>query len=53
MRDSQCLLRFRLGKPIPLSETGAYCIARDKLDENAMHRVLCQTGDLPGLNRST
>lgn len=26
------------------SETGAYCIARDKLDEKAMHRLVTQTG---------
>ena len=25
-------------------ETGAYCIARDKLDENAMHRLVTHTG---------
>ena len=26
------------------AQTGAYCIARDKLDEQAMHRLLRQTG---------
>lgn len=41
------LIAFRASndQSIPSSETGAYCIARDKLDENAMHRVLCQTGE--------
>jgi hypothetical protein len=27
------------------AKTGAYCIARDKLDEQAMHRLLRQTGE--------
>ena len=41
------LIAFRAAKDlsIPSSETGAYCIARDKLDEDAMHRTLCQNGD--------
>ena len=41
------LIAFRASndQSIPSSETGAYCIARDKLDEDAMQRTLCQTGD--------
>ncbi len=41
------LIAFRASndQSIPSSETGAYCIARDKLDEEAMQRTLCQTGD--------
>ena len=41
------LIAFRASndQSIPSSKTGAYCIARDKLDEDAMHRVLCQTGE--------
>ena len=41
------LIAFRASndQSIPSSETGAYCIARDKLDEDAMHRVLCETGE--------
>ena len=37
------LIAFRASndQSIPSSKTGAYCIARDKLDEDAMHRVLC------------
>lgn len=40
------LIAFRLAKRQsgPSSETGAYCIARDKLDEHAMHRVVTETG---------
>lgn len=40
------LIAFRASKAlsIPSAETGGYCIARDKLDEDAMHRTLCQTG---------
>ena len=41
------LFAFRASndQSIPSSETGAYCIARDKLGEDAMQRTLCQTGD--------
>ena len=41
------LIAFRASnnRSIPSSKTGAYCIARDKLDEKAMHRTLCRTGD--------
>jgi putative transposase len=41
------LIAFRACKnlSLPSSKTGAYCIARDKLDEDAMHRTLCETGD--------
>ena len=40
------LIAFRASndQSIPSSQTGAYCIARDKLDEDAMQRTLCQTG---------
>lgn len=40
------LIAFRASNDlsIPSSETGAYCIARDKLDEDAMHRTVCKTG---------
>jgi putative transposase len=40
------LIAFRASKnlSIPSAETGAYCIARDKLDEEGMQRTLCQTG---------
>lgn len=40
------LIAFRAtkGQSIPSSNTGAYCIARDKLDEQAMHRIVTQTG---------
>ncbi len=40
------LITFRAAKAlsIPSSNTGAYCIARDKLDEQTMHRVVTQTG---------
>ncbi len=40
------LIAFRASNDlsIPSSETGAYCIARDKLDEEAMHRMVTQTG---------
>jgi hypothetical protein len=42
------LIAYRLaqGQSAPSSETGAYCIARDKLDERAMHRVVTETGRL-------
>jgi hypothetical protein len=41
------LIAYRLanGLSAPSSETGAYCIARDKLDERAMHRTLRETGE--------
>jgi putative transposase len=41
------LIAFRASKNqrIPSSETGAYCIARDKLDEQSMHQLMCQTGE--------
>jgi hypothetical protein len=40
------LIAYRLanGRPAPSSETGAYCIARDKLDEQGMHRLVRETG---------
>lgn len=40
------LIAFRLanGRSAPSSETGAYCIARDKLDEQAMHDLVTETG---------
>lgn len=41
------LIAFRAanGQSIPSAQTGAYCIARDKLDEVALQRTLCQVGD--------
>ncbi len=41
------LIAFRASKnqSIPSSETGAYCIARDKLDEHGMHQLMRQTGE--------
>lgn len=36
--------RVAQGLPACSCETGAYCLARDKLDENAMHRLVTQTG---------
>lgn len=41
------LIAYRVAKSqsIPSPETGAYCIARDKLDEESMHRLMCQTGE--------
>lgn len=40
------LITFRVarGERACSAETGAYCIARDKLDEQAMHRLLTHTG---------
>lgn len=40
------LIAFRASsnQSIPSAKTGAYCIARDKLDEDAMQRTLCETG---------
>jgi hypothetical protein len=40
------LIMFRVarGERACSAETGAYCIARDKLDEQAMHRLLAHTG---------
>lgn len=40
------LIAYRLanGQSAPSSQTGAYCIARDKLDESAMHRTVTATG---------
>ena len=40
------LIAYRLanGLSAPSSETGAYCIARDKLDETAMHALVTETG---------
>ena len=36
--------RVALGLRACCGKTGAYCIARDKLDEQAMHRLLTRTG---------
>ncbi|QDU94513.1 IS4 family transposase [Lignipirellula cremea] len=36
--------RAAKGDSIPSAQTGAYCIARDKLDEQAMHRLVVETG---------
>jgi hypothetical protein len=36
--------RVALGMTTCCAKTGAYCIARDKLDEQAMHRLLTHTG---------
>jgi hypothetical protein len=36
--------RVALGLTTCCAKTGAYCIARDKLDEQAMHRLLTHTG---------
>lgn len=36
--------RVAAGLAPPSAETGAYCIARDKLDEQAMHAVVTETG---------
>ena len=36
--------RLARGLHAPSAETGAYCIARDKLDESAMHKLVKQTG---------
>ena len=40
------LIAFRASnnQSTPSANTGGYCIARDKLDEDAMQRTLCQTG---------
>lgn len=40
------LITYRLarGQRACSAETGAYCIARDKLDENAMHRLVKASG---------
>lgn len=40
------LIGFRLahGKKACSSQTGAYCIARDKLDEESMHRLVTHSG---------
>lgn len=40
------LVTYRLARRLRAcsAETGAYCIARDKLDENAMHRLVTHTG---------
>lgn len=37
--------RLARGLHAPSAETGAYCIARDKLDETAMHELVKQTGE--------
>lgn len=41
------LIAFRAarGQRAPSARTGAYCIARDKLDEQAMHRLVTHTGN--------
>jgi hypothetical protein len=41
------LIAYRVAntQSIPSSETGAYCIARNKLDEESLHRLMCQTGE--------
>jgi putative transposase len=41
------LISFRAAnhESIPAPETGAYCIARDQLDETGMHQLLRQTGE--------
>ncbi len=40
------LIHFRCARDLRAcsSETGAYCIARDQLDESAMHRLVTKTG---------
>ncbi len=40
------LLTYRVanGQPACSASTGAYCIARDKLDESAMHRLVTSSG---------
>jgi hypothetical protein len=40
------LIAFRLAAGLNAcsAQTGAYCIARDKIDEQAMHRLVTQTG---------
>jgi hypothetical protein len=40
------LIHFRCARGLRAcsSETGAYCIARDQLDESAMHRLVTKTG---------
>lgn len=40
------LIAYRVARGLsaPSSETGAYCIARDKLDEQAMHQIVTDTG---------
>ena len=37
--------RLARGLRAPSAETGAYCIARDKLDESSMHDLVKQTGN--------
>lgn len=37
--------RLAHGLRAPSAETGAYCIARDKLDESSMHELVKQTGN--------
>jgi len=40
------LIAYRLARGLsaPSANTGAYCIARNKLDESAMHRIVNATG---------